>query len=291
MRLSQDDAELFLKLNPALLLYVNEQTDVIQDISTPDEFMKLPLEEKREIRNVLYENIELIDSFIKENPCDLSPEEVKIVHSWKNFVGGTFYLFRYLKNYTIFLDSGSPPKAYGVLAINNTFDEFFGKTLPIMLETVFLPFKGRIIYDGFMAPYRIVFGGGIRRSLGDSYREAKARYGVITSLPFSGLEQSDADILKAFLRTKDSREIHWKEIEELINRDDKLLVLYHQEMGKIHARTHRKRLRELGLSDAWFGILDGVIIASGATEAKVERALKDILPGEKRDLVYVFHLK
>jgi hypothetical protein len=291
MRLSQDDAELFYKLNAPLLLYTNEQMDVIQGISTPDAFMELPIEEKGEIRNALYENIELIDSFVKENSFGLSPEELEIVHSWRDFVAGTFYLFRYLKNYTVFLDSGSPPKAYGVLAIHNTFDEFFGTTVPIMVQTVLLPFKGRIIYDGFMAPYNIIFGGGIRRSLDDSYREAKARFGIITSLPFSGAEQSDADILKAYLRTKRSREIHWEEIEELINKDNELLVLYHQEMGKIHARKYKQRLRELGLSDSWFGILDGMIIASGATKPKVERTLKDVLPGEKRGLVYIFHLE
>jgi len=291
MRLSQDDAELFFKLHPPLLLYTNEQMGVIQNISTLDEFMDLPLEEKSEIRDALYENIELIDSFIKENPSGLSPEGLEIVGGWKDFVAGTFYLLRYLKNYTVFLDSESPPKAYGVLAINSTFDEFFGTTVPIMVQTVLLPFKEWIIYDGFIMPYPIIFAGGVRRSLDDSYREAKARYGIITSLPFSGAEKSDADILKAYLRTERSREIHWEEIEELINKDNELLILYHQEMGKIHARTYKQKLRELGLSDSWFGILDGVIIASGATKAKIERTLNDILPGEKRALVHIFHLE
>ena len=46
-----------------------------------------------------------------------------------------------------------------------------------------LPFKDRIVYDGLLASHNIVFGGGIKRRLNDSYREAKARQGVITALP------------------------------------------------------------------------------------------------------------
>ncbi len=250
----------------------------------------MPLEEKVEVRDALYENIELLDSFVKENPASLSSEELGIVSSWRDFVKGTFYVFRYLKSHTIFLNSESPPKAYGVLGITDAFDEIFDGVAPIMVETTLLPFKGRIIYDGLMQAYPLLFGGGIRRSINESYREAKARFGVITSLPFSGEERSDADKLKALLRTESSRVMHWEEIESLINKSDELLIMYHQEMGKVHARAYRKRLKELELSGLWFGILDGMVIASGATKSRIERTLDEILPKKRRNLVYVFQL-
>lgn len=290
MKLSQKDVALFYKLNPPLLFHVNQKMGVIRDTSTLGEFMKLPLEEKVEVRDALYENIELLDSFVKENPAGLSPEELEIVSSWRDFVRGTFYVFRYLKSHTIFLNSESPPKAYGVLGITDAFDEIFDGVAPIMVETTLLPFKGRIIYDGFMQAYPLLFGGGISRSMNESYREAKARFGVITSLPFSGEERSDAEKLKALLRTESSREIHWEEIESLISKSDDLLIMYHQEMGKVHARSYRKRLKELELSGLWFGILDGIVIVSGATKPKIERTLEEILPKKKRDLVYIFQL-
>lgn len=290
MKLSQKDVALFYKLNPPLLFYINQKIGVIRDISTLGEFMKLPLEEKVGIRDALYENIELLDSFVKENPAGFSPEELEIVNSWRDFVTGTFYVFRYLKSHTIFLNSESPPKAYGVLGITDAFDEIFDGVAPIMIETTLLPFKGRIIYDGLMQAYPLLFGGGIRRSMNESYREAKARFGVITSLPFSGEERSDAEKLKALLRTESSREIHWEEIESLISRSHELLVIYHQEMGKIHARAYKKRLSELGLSGSWFGILDGMVIASGATKPKIEQTLEEILPKKQRNLVYIFQL-
>jgi hypothetical protein len=50
---------------------------------------------------------------------------------------------------------------------------------------VLLPFKGMIVYDGLMSSYRLSFGPGIRRRLNESFKEAKARHGIVTSLPMS----------------------------------------------------------------------------------------------------------
>ena len=60
-----------------------------------------------------------------------------------------------------------------------------GPYLPVLTETVLLPFKGVIVYDGLMSSYNISFGGGIRRSLNESFKEAKVRHGIVTSLPRS----------------------------------------------------------------------------------------------------------
>jgi hypothetical protein len=42
-----------------------------------------------------------------------------------------------------------------------------------------------IIYDGLMNSYNISLGPGIRRNLNQDFKEAKARHGIITSLPMS----------------------------------------------------------------------------------------------------------
>ena len=52
-----------------------------------------------------------------------------------------------------------------------------------MVKTTLLPFKGRIVYDGTVENYNITFGAGVRRRFNDSYKEAKARFGIVTSLP------------------------------------------------------------------------------------------------------------
>ena len=65
---------------------------------------------------------------------------------------GKFYVFRYLKKYTVFLTSGgSPNKAYGVLGLADPMEQVIGPYLPRLITTVLLPFKGRIIYDGLIS--------------------------------------------------------------------------------------------------------------------------------------------
>ena len=50
------------------------------------------------------------------------------------------------------------------------------------VRTVLLPFKGQIVYDGLMQPYRVIFGGGIKGELKETYLTAKQNCRVITSL-------------------------------------------------------------------------------------------------------------
>ncbi len=54
-----------------------------------------------------------------------------------------------------------------------------------------------IVYDGLMSSYNISFGPGIRRSLNESYKEAKASHGIVTSLPMSARSMVPAKAPKA----------------------------------------------------------------------------------------------
>ena len=127
--------------------------------------------------------MDLIDAFADENPFHFDEADLEIVRSWKHLVTGTFYAFRQLQNYMVFLSSTEPVVAYGVVALFDPFEVVIGPYLPRMIKTTLLPFKGRIVYDGLVTGYNITFGGGIKRRLNESYKEAKARSGIVTSLP------------------------------------------------------------------------------------------------------------
>ncbi len=291
MIVSEEDVRLFYKLNLPLLLYANQQRGVIEGATTADEFARLPLKEKSLIRDALYDHPELIDSFVEENPRNFSEDELEVVRSWKEFIRGRFVLFRYLKKYTIFLSTDSPPKAYGVLALLDSFEEIVGQPPPILVDAVLLPLKGQIIYDGFLAPYTISFGPGIRRGMNETYQATKARFGIITSLPWEMKERTAVERLKSYLSSEAMRERHWEDIEELIEGDPGLLVVYHREMGKTHARALGRRLSRVGIRGAWYAILEGETVAGGRTKEEVEEILDEIMPSEKRGFVYVFRLR
>jgi hypothetical protein len=292
MKLSDEDVELFYKLYHSLWFYVNMKLNLIDDINSPNEFFKCSQEEIMELRDELFKTPQLIDSFIDINPMNFSPDELEIIKSWKNFIKEKLLIFRYLKNYTIFLDTNNPPKAYGVLALRSYFDEMLGSDLPIMVEAVLLPFKESIIYDSILPHYPIIFGGDMRSDFNNIYQEAKFRYGIITSLNMTKeLENSNVDILRFYLRNERNREIYWQEIDDLVNSDPEFLKIYHQETEKSHVRKYSRKLRDIGVNTGWFAILGGIIIASGSTEAEVKKILKNILPDEKKDFAYIFQLK
>ena len=188
MLLEPHDVELFFRLHRTLMFFVNQRFKVISDdLASPEEFAALTPEVRLKVRDALNADVDLIESFVGENPTHLSDAELDIVRSWRHLIAGRFYVFRELKKYTVFLSTTRPAIAYGVLALSQPFEELIGPYLPVLTQTVLLPFKGVIVYDGLMSSYNISFGPGIRRSMNESFKEAKARHGIVTSLPISAM--------------------------------------------------------------------------------------------------------
>ena len=184
MHLPFGEGKLFYKLYAALCSYANRKLNVVSgDFADPERFTSLPPETRLKVRDALHAQPELIDQFVQENPAQLPAEELAVVAGWKHAVIGDFYVFRYLKQYAVFLAAKAPMKAYGVLALASPFEEVVGPYLPVLVKGVLLPINGRIVYDGLLSTYRITFGPGIRRSLNADFKRAKDTYGIITSLP------------------------------------------------------------------------------------------------------------
>src|SRR5947209_1725825 len=186
MLLEPKNVELFFKLHRTLMFFVNQRLKVVpDDIANADAFAALSPQVRLKVRDALNANVDLIESFVGENPAHLLDDELDIVRSWRHLVHGKFYVFRELEKYTVFLSTTSPAIAYAVLALSQPIEELIGPYLPVLTQTVLLPFKGVIIYDGLMSSYNISFGPGIRRNLNQDFKEAKARQGIVTSLPTS----------------------------------------------------------------------------------------------------------
>ncbi len=184
MNLSVEEAKLFYDLYAALLAFVNRKLAVSpEQFTNAEEYSVTSPEARVAIRDALFAQRELIDEFVRDNPANVKAEDLDIVRSWKHAQVGSFYVFRYLKNFTVFLtSSAAQPKAYGVLGLVDSFEDLVGPHLPRMITAVLLPFQGRITYDGLLTGYNITFGGGIKRRLNEEYKDAKATFGIITSL-------------------------------------------------------------------------------------------------------------
>ena len=180
MRLSEQDAKLFFDLMWALQYFVNQKLKIHTNVKSLDDYAECSTEEKFEVRKALYADIKLIDSFVQENPQNFSEEKLSIVSNWKNFIEGDFHIERFLKRYTVFIKGAD---VYGVLGLYQGFDELVHRShLPLYVQTVLLPIKGKIVYDGLFQAYNIYFGGGIKRDLKESYMTAKQNNRIIESL-------------------------------------------------------------------------------------------------------------
>ncbi|MEN8246305.1 MAG: hypothetical protein ABFS43_15560, partial [Thermodesulfobacteriota bacterium] len=73
-------------------------------------------------------------------------------------------------------------EVYGVLGLYKNFDELIHRSrLPLYVQTVLLPFQGKIIYDGIFQTHNVYFGSGIKHDLKESYMIAKQNDRIIES--------------------------------------------------------------------------------------------------------------
>ena len=182
--LSEEDVNLFFKLWFRLLYSVNEKHKIVPPF-------KLPVYRKGadgrtliKVKDKLWENPEWIGDFVREEGKDLTEEEKEILMLWKeHFIKGRFIVMRHLKKYSVLMSSDDEPKLYGVIGLSDPFAITMRHAeLPCYVDTVLIPFKGRIIYDSMVRDHRILFGPGYRSSFTGSYNKAKERCGITETL-------------------------------------------------------------------------------------------------------------
>ena len=186
MQLPGEDIQLFFRLQRGVMCFLNERRQLVPGIRTPEDAVELSAEERAELRKPFFEGASFLEEYVAKNPYGLSPDDLEIVSTWRHCVAGNFFLFRYLRQHAIFLKPDNDVStAYGVVALSEPFEDLVGPYLPVYTETVLLPFRDRIVYDGILSSYSISFGPGIRRGLNEGYKAAKAGLGIVTSLPIT----------------------------------------------------------------------------------------------------------
>jgi hypothetical protein len=179
MTIGQAGAERFYRIWWPLLKFVNRELGIVPDLRMRPSDGALQVEQAMLLRNALWEDELLRERFVATNPGRLSAEDLGMVLSWSHRLAGNFFIIRYLKRHTVFLDDTS--RFFGVLGLFSPINEILGQQLPLFTEAVLLPFEGRIIIDGILKPRSVTFGSGIRQSLEDSYREARQGRKLINS--------------------------------------------------------------------------------------------------------------
>jgi hypothetical protein len=215
MRLSPQESERFYRIWFALLHYVNAQLQLVPAFPDAPGKEEVSIEVTVQLRDALWANDALRQQFMTDNPAHLSVADLALVASWQYRLPGSFYIYRSLSHYTIFLSTTTPAHAYGVLGLVSTIEETVPLPLPVYTQAVLLPFEHRIIYDSLLTSYNVMFGSGYRRDLQEQYRNIQEREGVITSfLP------EDQAAREANQRT------------DLLTRNRKVFAAFRRQLGK-----------------------------------------------------------
>ena len=181
--LSAENARRFYEIMMPLESWVNRKYQVFPELGDTFTEKDINISQVRELMNTLWSHSDAIGDYITECGQGLSDADREIVSGWKRFIHGRFLIERYLKAGAVFIPVEGKGRVYLVSGITNGIEENIPKNaLPVMVETTLIPFMGRIIYDGLLIPFSVMFGGGIKRSLKESYLEAKREERIVTKL-------------------------------------------------------------------------------------------------------------
>lgn len=183
MYLSEDEAQNFYKLWLSLLEYTNKKYKLNPKLKKLVSAKSINPQDLIPIKNKLWEDKNLIDKYLNRYSDLHSYDEIESIKDFKRNIPGKYIIFKHLKKYTIFMSTDGEVKSYGVVGISNPIDIMFPSyMLPIYVDAVLLPFRGKIIYDSLILPYNVVLGSGIKKELNEYYRNSKVEHGIITTI-------------------------------------------------------------------------------------------------------------
>ncbi|MCL2276473.1 MAG: SEC-C metal-binding domain-containing protein [Treponema sp.] len=182
-QLAFNERKLFYETWYKLLEYINQKNKILNYKINPVYPSNHDERQLHVIRNVLWENPKIINEFIK-NENILSAEETSLLKSWQKYhIKGEFILIKYEAEYAVFMGTDEKkPALYAVKGMTTSISEAMQHQLPVMIETVLLPFKDKIIYDSFIGSHSLSFGSGMINVFNESYENIKKTSGIITML-------------------------------------------------------------------------------------------------------------
>ncbi len=180
MKLSQKDYYEYLNTHLNLLFFVGYYTGILDEETEFEDFLKMNFQEKALCREAFLEGKDqLLDVYIADG-SEIPKEQLSVLKGFKQSINGQFVLLKCLSEHAVFksIDNG---KFYAVKALSDSFEELIPE-YPAILELNILPFKGHIIYDGFIKGGNIKTGANIKKTLIEEYKQAKKNKEIITTL-------------------------------------------------------------------------------------------------------------
>ncbi len=178
MTLSEKDYFEFLNTQLNLFYFVGNYTNILKrDLSFQD-FLNTTFTTKGLCRNVFLKNKKLLDLYLDGGGI---PKAQRIIlEGHRKSITGKFIFLKCLSEHAIFRNLKNK-NFYAVKALSNSFEELIPE-FPAVYRLNILPFKGVIVYDGFIESGNMEIGINNKKSLASEYQKAQKENQIITSL-------------------------------------------------------------------------------------------------------------
>ena len=143
-------------------------------------FIHLELKAKFECRQRFMKNPELLNDYLSQHFDDFETGRIKILEGLRKMISVNFFILKYLKHHAVCMDLKTS-KAYLVKALTDRFDKLVRGT-PKKVKATILPYKDKIIYDGFLESYRFRIGKVYKKNLNMLYKNAKEKNELISDI-------------------------------------------------------------------------------------------------------------
>jgi len=180
MTLTNTDYKKFLETHLGLLFFVGHKKNILPMELSLKQFIDNDFQIKFKCRESLFEDESLIDEYIALNLDHLTSGKIEILASFKKKMRSSFVIFKCLKNNAIFIDT-KDNKFYAVKALRDPFDSFF-QEFPVLISATLIPYKDKIIYDGFIESTGVYYGRNMTETMKEDYKNAKLKKEIVTSL-------------------------------------------------------------------------------------------------------------
>ena len=185
MVLNDEQNDRFFDTMDALLYYVNDRFRVVEDFELSGES---PLDDVKSslVARALWENVQIIDDFVRDFAYRLPKKHLDLALSWKSALPGVYTLVRYQSGRALLMGEAG---VFSVCGVTYELEQEIGPA-PAYVELVLLPFEDLIVYDGFLQAYDTDRSAAELARIQDEFENRCAKGIALTGADF--IRQADA---------------------------------------------------------------------------------------------------
>ena len=159
MKLSRLQCHRFFSLFDPLTIYANAHLDVVEAhelvVSTARGIDELA---QAKVAYELWQNLNVIDDFVHDNPARLTSGELETVAAWRKGLTGHFLACRFPDGVVRLFGDGY---AFDVCGLSKEIEDMVG-ALPAFVQTTLLPFDSLIVYSEYLNLMPVGYSDSLR---------------------------------------------------------------------------------------------------------------------------------